>query len=121
MVRRRNTMKTLHLTLKKKWFDMTDIGDKPEEYREVNMYWWIRLVQCGQTTFDENGNARPIHEWKLIMPKQFDTVFARNGYNPKKNPSWNRKWLGTSIGYGQEKWGAEPGKKYFVIKLGEKV
>ena len=96
-------MRVLHLTLKKKWFVMTDIGDKPEEYREITPYWRKRLM-TNQSTF-----------------KQFDQVFARNGYNPKKNPSWLRKWEGTSIGYGQEKWGAEPGKKYFVIKLGERI
>lgn len=95
--------KVLHLTLVKKYFIMTDSGEKPEEYREITPYWRKRLM-TNDSTF-----------------KQFDHVFARNGYNPKKNPSWLRQWLGTSIGYGQEKWGAEPGKKYFVIKLGERI
>ena len=37
-------MKTLHLTLKKKWFDMIASGKKKEEYREIKPYWFERLV-----------------------------------------------------------------------------
>lgn len=37
-------MKILHLTLKKKWFDMIASGEKTEEYREIKPYWWKRLV-----------------------------------------------------------------------------
>jgi hypothetical protein len=29
-------MKILHLTLNKKWFDMILLGEKKEEYREIN-------------------------------------------------------------------------------------
>ena len=36
--------KTLHLTLKKKWYDMIASGEKKEEYREVKKYWIRRLI-----------------------------------------------------------------------------
>ena len=36
--------KTLHLVLKRKWWDMIDSGEKTEEYREVCHYWAIRLL-----------------------------------------------------------------------------
>ncbi|HET8736229.1 MAG TPA: ASCH domain-containing protein, partial [Pricia sp.] len=38
-------MKTLHLNLKKKWFDMILSGEKKEEYREIKEYWIGRLIR----------------------------------------------------------------------------
>jgi len=51
-------MNTLHLTLKKKWFDMILSGEKKEEYREIKNYWAARL-----------------------LGKQYDTILFRNGYS----------------------------------------
>ena len=42
-------MKTLHLTLNKKWFDMIAAGVKKEEYRSIKTYWIKRLVMCKAT------------------------------------------------------------------------
>jgi len=50
----------------------------------------------------------------------FDAVNARNGY-AKNCPEWLRKCMTITIDFGREEWGAEPGKKYFVIKLGEEL
>ena len=36
--------KTLHLVLKRKWWDMIDSGERTEEYRDVNHYRAIRLL-----------------------------------------------------------------------------
>ncbi len=111
-------MKTLNLTLKKQWFEMTDRGAKPEEYREIKPYWIKRLCW---------------HEYHNLVPNDiisigdrcvkkifFDVVRARNGY-AKNCPEWVRKCMTITIDEGLQKWGAEPGKKYFVIKLGEKL
>ena len=38
-------MKILHLTIKKKWFDMILSGEKKEEYREIKPYWNRRLLK----------------------------------------------------------------------------
>lgn len=35
-------MKTLHLPLKAKWYEMIENGVKTEEYRE----WWINNYHC---------------------------------------------------------------------------
>ena len=35
--------KILHLTLKKKWFDLISSGEKKTEYREMKPYWKKRL------------------------------------------------------------------------------
>ena len=36
-------MKVLHLTLKRKWFDLIASGEKTTEYREYKPYWIKRL------------------------------------------------------------------------------
>ena len=41
-------MKTLHLTLEKKWFDLIANGEKRLEYREDKPYWRSRLVENGR-------------------------------------------------------------------------
>jgi len=56
-------VKILHLTLKKKWFDLIASGDKKYEYRQDKPYWQARLVDPVTT-----------------RGKEFDIVRFRNGY-----------------------------------------
>lgn len=95
-------MKVLHLTLKKKWFDMIASGEKKEEYRELKPYWFSRLTSD-----------------KYDVEK-YDIVIFRNGYK-KDAPTIVVNCEGVSIGKGKTHWGAEPHEQYFVIKLGEIV
>jgi hypothetical protein len=111
-------MKTLHLTLKKQWFDKTDSGEKPEEYREIKPYWIKRLCDVHDGMI--GGDFMDPHNVTAYTFKKFDAVFARNGYSTKA-PTWKRRFIYTTINVGLPEWGAEPGKKYFVIKLGEKL
>jgi hypothetical protein len=96
-------MKTLNITLKKKWFDMIASGEKKEEYREIKPYWQSRLC-CGFPT--------------LYSAKDFDIVSANNGYAKDcPNIKWEHK--GTRIGEGKQEWGAVPGVKYFILDIGD--
>jgi hypothetical protein len=98
-------MKTLHLTLKKKWFEMIASGEKTEEYREPKDYWMRRL--------QKNSSLG-------MITKTFDLVTFKNGYS--KNASrMTFKCNHICTGEGRPEWGAEPGVKYFVIKLGERI
>lgn len=63
-------IKTLHLTLIWKWFDLIDQGKKKVEYRNMTPYWISRLRSKG-----------------------FDEVLFRNGYG-KHRPSIKRECLG---------------------------
>lgn len=63
-------VKILHLTLKKKWFDLIKAGEKTKEYREVKPYWTTRL---------EN--------------KVYDEIHFRNGYS-KNSPFMKVEWKG---------------------------
>jgi hypothetical protein len=104
-------MKILHLTLKKKWFDLIASGEKKEEYREIKPYWCVRLMD--KTISTTEGDSVTFKRW-------FDFVKFTNGYG-KCAPSITLKWEGVEIGEGNPEWGAEPGTHYFKIKLGESV
>lgn len=114
---------TLFLTLKKKWFDMWFHDDplerKDEEYREFNDFWIKRL--CDYHPGKMGGDFNHPHKVGCYTFKQWDDVLGANGGHFGDVPKGKRKFEGIRIGEGVEKWGAEPGKKYFVIKLGEKI
>lgn len=97
-------MKTLHLTLKKKWFDMIASGEKKEEYREDKAYWRRRLLHRGI-----------VADGKLFHEVQF-----RNGYRAD-SPKMRFNVKAIEPGEGRPEWGAVPGEWYFVIKLGERI
>lgn len=97
-------MKVLHLTLKKKWFDMIASGEKPEEYREMKQYWWTRLTEATLI----GGGMRTM--------KKFDVVIFKNGYS-KNAPTMEVEFIETITGIGNPKWGA-PSSEVFIIKLG---
>jgi hypothetical protein len=93
-------MQVLHLTLKKKWFDLIACGVKKEEYRDDKMYWRKRLLLPG-----EAGDT-----------KFFNQVHFRNGYG-KNAPFMRVECLGIRAGYGNPEWGATG--FCFVIELGK--
>ena len=115
-------MKTLTLSLKKKWFDMIKSGEKKEEYRECSEYWisrFCKLCGCFEYVFagprphDTGPRRRMIScdhlncdrlVFTLGYPKAGDTEHRLVFKNPK-----------IRIGTGKPEWGAEPGKLYFVI------
>lgn len=116
-------MKTLNLTLKKKWFDMIASGEKKEEYRCTKPYWWTRLVQCGEIygpdPLDENGlQILPVEQWTMILSKNFDVVAFRNGYG-KNAPVITLQFKGIEIGKAKPEWSDNWQGDVFIIKLGE--
>lgn len=105
-------MKTLTLTLKKKWFDLIKSGEKKEEYREVKAYYVGRLTIQDSDDYDLilNGEISATFQYfdRLVFtlgyPKAGDTERRLEFKNPR-----------IRIGTGKPEWGAEPGKQYFVI------
>lgn len=93
-------MKTLHLTLKKKWFDRVGV-DKWDEYRDDSQ--WIR-----SRLLTSNGTK-----------KEYDVVRFANGYQ-KDSPAKVFNYNGFTFGVGKLEWGAS-GKDQFIIKLGKQI
>ena len=89
-------MKILHLTIKKKWFDMIASGEKIEEYRTIKEYWTTRLVN-----------------------REYDAVLFRNGYE-KDSPRLLIEYKGFHEGFGMvPEWGAPAREKVYILRLGE--
>jgi hypothetical protein len=101
-----NKPRILHLTIKKKWFDMIASGEKKEEYRELKQYWHRRLVSDMLMT-------------QIPIFRQFDIVRLTNGYGSSA-PTIDVKFINSGISKtGRREWGFE--RECFVILLGEIV
>ena len=87
--------KILHLTLKKKWFDMILSGEKKEEYRDVKQYWIDRLK----------------------LSKQYDVIKFKNGYS-KNARQMVVEFKGCEIGSAVHEWSDGWQGQVFIIKLG---
>lgn len=133
-------MNNLQLSLKKKWFEMTKAGIKTEDYREINYYWFRRLVIDPDRKFsclignylkeyDLEGKNKCVYDivksnfFSNKDLKNFDFNTMTLGY-PKKGDRdrvIRFKHRGIEIRAGNPEWGAEPNKLYFVIMHGEKA
>lgn len=109
---------TLHLTLKQKWFDLILSGEKTEEYREIKPYWITRL--CDLHNGSIGGDFMDVHKVAAYTFKSFQWVQFRHGYS-KDSRQMLRRIESITISEGKQEWGAEPYKKYFVIKLGKQI
>lgn len=87
------------LPIKKKWFDLIKCEIKAEEYREIKPYYTSRFAPFLKS-------YAPIH------------VRLKNGY--KKDSPYIDILCRLSIGEGFERWGAQTGKKYYILHI-EKV
>lgn len=99
-------MKILHLTLKKKWFDMILSGEKKEEYRDISPHWISRFYK----PIGDRGGSNYI-----IQP---DIIIFTNGYG-KHRPSFEIECKGITYDGGDcnRDWGYT--SNVFVIKLGK--
>ena len=101
------TQPILHLNLKRKWYNMIYSGEKKEEYREMSPYWNNRFA----------GYIKIKKIWH--HPKNVVICFS-NGYSKFRRQMFV-KCTGLNVDFGKEEWGAENGKYYFVLSLGEKL
>lgn len=128
----------LQLSLKTKWFEMTKAGIKTEDYREINQYWFNRLVFKKEMVIKylqldiedkeyfsiqlQNIVKNDLYK-KMIAFKPFSTNTMTLGY-PKSTDTERILKLehkGIEIRTGNPEWGAEPNKLYFVILHGKQI
>lgn len=101
------------LPIKKKWFDMILSGEKKEEYREKNKYYYTRFRNIAL-----NKDIPRLWRHTVIPPSDSNAIFKvlfRNGYS-----SYSPSFVATvklRLGFGKPEWGAEVGKKYFVLSI----
>lgn len=119
--------KTLHLVLKRKWWDMIASREKKEEYREVCHYWATRLLNEQYRWYSMNTDyPKDFLGWMIehldhradIQFRQFEKVCFHLGYT---NTTMTFRIEYFTLSMGKEEWGAESNKHYFVIKLGERI
>ena len=124
-------IKTLHLPLKARWYEMIESGVKAEEYREIKPYWVKRLCHC--TYVCSNGHwsdkyYRCVIDCKALHGHMnyyrsgkrlgaYNRVKFSYGYT-KRTMTFEIKEI--TIGKGNPEWGA-PCEEVFVIKLGERI
>lgn len=115
-----DNVKILHLSLKKKWYDLINSGEKKEEYREMTPYWRKRITNIESHLFEINTL---IMTGQKIPMKPYTHVHFTLGYPKKDDIERNMTFeiKGIEIREGKEEWGAIPKKNYFVIVLGDKI
>lgn len=116
---------------------MTKSGIKTEDYREINYYWFKRLVENADGLFKgligldpKEVNLEKRNKYvediatskyfRLIRFKEFNKNIMTLGY-PKSTDSERILKLehkGIEVRTGNSEWGAIPDKLYFVIKHG---
>lgn len=131
-------MKILHLTVKKKWYDMATNPDfskrKLEEYRTIKPYWIRRLIDINYPE-EEKGENKILPfdiEFDIIENgydpftviksyfsefKHFDAVLYKNGYSPN-SPTTLFECKGIDFGSAVPEWSDNWKGNVFRIKLG---
>lgn len=94
------------LPIEKKWFDMILSGEKKEEYREIKPYYTKRFQNRGL-----------LDNYELPTINKIPIIF-RNGYSAT-SPAF-LAICSLDVKTGKEEWGAEPNKKYYVLRI-EKI
>lgn len=124
--------KTLHLPLKKEWYEMIESGVKTEEYREIKPYWVKRLLKTIDMHHNhyedvDNECAQFYTENKDLLKEDFKLGgFQQKGYTHVKFSYGYTKRTMTfeiesiRIGKGNPEWGA-PNEDVFIIKLGKRI
>jgi len=87
-------MSTLHLFLKKQWYNMIACGNKREEYRACTEYWQSRLYK-----------------------RKYDCVCFHLGYTSTTMTFFIES---IKVGIGKSEWGA-PAEEVYIISLGDKL
>ena len=94
----------LILPIKKKWFDMILSGEKKEEYRARNDYYYSRFKKIVDK----------------IQQGEEQYILLRNGYS-HNSPTLKVKVENILLGGGQKEWGYIGPEMCFIIKIGEVI
>ena len=115
-------LRAAKLVLKRRWYDMIESGEKTEEYRAITPYWIKRLfistIPPYSYFYKHPGELKEWVNSGAYKPREIATFFM--GYS-KGRPQFSKEIRSIHVGTGRPEWGAEPGKEYLVITLGERI
>ena len=104
----------LIMPIKGKWFYLIRTHKKLEEYREIKPYY--------DTRFKRVFKASANDAWELIGEDGQEVretckkwIGLKNGYSDRAPVIYI--FASLKIGYGREDWGAERGKKYYILNI----
>ncbi len=109
----------LTLTIKRPWFNMIVGGAKKEEYREVKPYYDSRFMNLFGAIWADGKLLQGEDVPEEIRKDPIQEIVFRNGYS--RNDQEIRTRCRLAYGEGRQEWGAEPGKKYYILKIEEVV
>lgn len=99
----------LTLVLKEKWFTMIQSGIKLEEYREIKPYWNKVFLESGKIKL----KGKVYHHSDIIL------CLCLGYKKDREKLYFTIKRV--RVGEGKKEWGAEPGKEYHTILLGDLI
>ena len=115
--REKINVQSLHLVLKKKWYEMQERGEKTEEYREITPYWIKRLVDTHRLGRKMLSNvpdvAASLIESSCVKMKPYTHVCFHYGYTQR---CFINRIDSITIGRGYPEWGAPECRDVFIIK-----
>ena len=115
-------MKTLHLPLKAKWYEMIESGVKTEEYREIKPYWTKRFLKNFSVFWRMAVNVGMLsNNYTHLYGKELYTEYT----HVKFSYGYTKRAMifeieNITIGKGKPEWGA-PAEDVFIIKLGKRI
>lgn len=110
-------MNTLHLILKRKWYDMIVSGEKPEEYREKKAYWANRFLCQPSFGCGIKNTCKHVKESRVSCDR-YTHVCLHCGYT-RTIVEFEIESITTGIG--NTEWGAPENKEVFIIKFGKRT
>lgn len=116
-------MNNLYLPLNSRWFNMSLIMVKREDYRQINKYWASRLCTSFPADLDPSHYSSLKEFSSHFSFKQFDYHILTLGYPPATCNARRIHFVSirSCIGFGIADWGAVPVVPYFIIPHGEMV
>lgn len=112
---------SLHLVLKRKWWDMIASGKKTEEYRELKPYWTRRILQDADRLPCENLRFSlpvPADYGKILIAPRHETVTFHLGYTAT---TMTFRIQSVLLGKGNPLWGAPMERNVIIIRLAERT
>jgi len=110
-------MTTLHLTLKKHWYDAIMSGDKKEEYRQITEHWIDRLTWQEYHNLSRQEIIKLVSEGRDVLKRNFDVIEFKNGYR-KDSRVMTVELLDICIDKPKDNWCTGDKEMCFVLKLG---